>query len=39
MNNSDMMLTMTMIMFAVKLLTTLLILILLSLLYAVVGSN
>lgn len=37
MNNSDMMLTMTM--FAVKLLTTLLILILLSLLYAVVGSN
>lgn len=37
MNNSDMGLTMTM--FAVKLLTTLLILILLSLLYAVVGSN
>ena len=37
MNNSNMMLTMTM--FAVKLLTTLLILILLSLLYAVVGSN
>ena len=37
MNNSDMRLTM--IMFAVKLLTTLLILILLSLLYAVVGSN
>ena len=37
MNNSDMRLTMTM--FAVKLLTTLLILTLLSLLYAVVGSN
>ena len=37
MNNSDMRLTMAM--FAVKLLTTLLILILLSLLYAVVGSN
>ena len=37
MNNSDMVLTMTM--FAVKLLTTLLILILLSILYAVVGSN
>ena len=37
MNNSDMRLTM--IMFAVKLLTTLLILILLSLIYAVVGSN
>lgn len=37
MKNSDMRLTMTM--FAVKLLTTLLILILLSLLYAVVGSN
>lgn len=37
MSNSDMRLTMTM--FAVKLLTTLLILILLSLLYAVVGSN
>ena len=37
MNNSDMMLTMTV--FAVKLLTTLSILILLSLLYAIVGSN
>ena len=37
MNNGDMRLTMTM--FAVKLLTTLLIPILLSLLYAVVGSN
>ena len=37
MNNSDMRLTMTV--FAVKLLTTLLIFILLSLLYAVVGSN
>ena len=37
MNNSDMVLTMTM--FAVKLLTTLLILILLSLLYAIVGGN
>ena len=37
MNNSDMMLTMTV--FAVKLLTTLLILILLSLLYAIVGGN
>lgn len=37
MNNSDMVLTMTV--FAVKLLTTLLILILLSILYAVVGSN
>ena len=37
MNNSDMRLTMTV--FVVKLLTTLLILILLSLLYAVVGSN
>ena len=37
MNNSDMGLTMTV--FAVKLLTTLLILILLSLLYAIVGGN
>ena len=37
MNNSDMRLTMTV--FAVKLLTTLLIFTLLSLLYAVVGSN
>ena len=37
MNNSNMRLTMTM--FAVKLLTTLLILILLSILYAVVGGN
>ena len=37
MNNSDMVLTMTV--FAVKLLTTLLILILLSLLYAIVGGN
>lgn len=37
MNNSDMRLTMTV--FTVKLLTTLLILILLSLLYAAVGSN
>ena len=37
MNNSDMVLTMTV--FAVKLLTTLLMLILLSLLYAIVGGN